>query len=264
MNTIHLKCTFLWHTKQFIKNPPLRFSSVWWRNKHLFWLLKKYFAFEFLNNVKFTLIFIWKWTLTRSHLFCIATTGLIVNEYKAHRRQNGIDLLLSKFFSVSRLFLVFGKGRIGSIMYSIYEVYKITVDNWCHNNAVLPKYLSEDISSCIFQIFPLAIHLSEVMNHHGCHLHPFISGIRPISNYSFSLCLQMVSCFTLHSIWVLSQVRVFQLAGMIQPGTFLKKKGSTLKWFRHSVSVTHCPWWLGFELWISKFIRKNMHNKILD
>lgn len=80
MNTFYLKCTFLWHTKQFIKIPPLRFSSVWWRNKCLFWLLQKYFAFEFFNNVKSTLTFIWKWTLIRSYLFCITTMSLIVNE----------------------------------------------------------------------------------------------------------------------------------------------------------------------------------------
>lgn len=99
-------------------------------------------------------------------------------------------------------------------MYSIYELYKITVANWCHN-AVLPKNLSQDISSCVFQLFPLAIHLSEAMNHHGCHLRPFISAIGPISNCSFSLYLQTVSCSTLHSVWVLSQVRMFQLAGII-------------------------------------------------
>lgn len=103
-------------------------------------------------------------------------------------------------------------------------LHKITVDNWCHNNAVPSKYLSEDISSCIFQIFPLAIHLSEVTNHHGCHLHPFISGTRPISNYSFSLYLQTVSCFTLLSIWELSQVRIFQFAGVIHPGTFFERE----------------------------------------
>jgi len=41
--------------------------------------------------------------------------GLIVNENKAHRRQNGINFLLSKFYSVSRLFLVLGKGELEAL-----------------------------------------------------------------------------------------------------------------------------------------------------
>lgn len=118
LNTFHLKGTFLWHTKQLITNPPPRFWSVWCGNKCLFWLLQQYFAFQFFNNVKFTLTFIWKWMLTRSHLFCVRTAVLIVEEIKAPRR-NDIDLLLSKFYLVSRLFLFCEKGRIGSIMYSI-------------------------------------------------------------------------------------------------------------------------------------------------
>lgn len=136
------------------------------------------------------------------------------------------------FYSVSGFFLVFGKGRFASILYSSYELYKITVNNQCHKNEKKKQnknHLSEDTSSCIFQIFPLVIHLSEVMNHHGCHLHPSISGVRLISKCSFSLYLQMVSCFTLHSIWVLSQVRIFQLADIIHAGTFILKKGSILK-----------------------------------